>query len=429
MLIRFGTSNFYSIRDYAELSLVASPGIKDAPEVLISPRGIKEKLLPAALVYGANAAGKTTIYTALRVMRSHVLNSFNRPPNMPVTANTFALDPTCADKASRFDADFIIGETRYHYGFEIKQGVYSSEWLYSFPEGHRRLLFNREDDKFTFGKTLKGQNRVISGLTRKNALFLTAATQNAHPQLSEVHSYFENKIATLGSSINFRTIQQESDHLEDRIIRFLNVADTGVVAARTETVAPDEKQMAMFESMVKAVRPFIEDVESVDTSFSPPDTKKILLGHTSTGPEPVYLEFKSESRGTARLVQMLRRVFGSLDQGSTLLIDELDVSLHTLLSGEIVKLFLSSATNPHGAQLIATTHDTNLLCFTGIRRDQIWFAEKDDAGSTFIYPLTDIKTRNTDNLEKGYLQGRFGAIPFFGSRDALFASATDGENG
>ena len=119
-----------------------------------------------------------------------------------------------------------------------------------------------------------------------------------------------------------------------------------------------------------------------------------------------------ESVGTQRLLVMLSLAYRALDAGAPLVIDELDVSLHTLASASVLQLFCSPETNPNGAQIIAMIHDTNLMKWAGLRRDQLWFTEKDDAGATLLYPLTDIRTRRGDNLEKGYLQGRYGAVPF-----------------
>ena len=127
--------------------------------------------------------------------------------------------------------------------------------------------------------------------------------------------------------------------------------------------------------------------------------------------EAAYLELGMESAGTLRLLMVLSLVYRALDDGTPVVIDELDASLHTLASEAVVQLFCSKETNPKGAQLIATTHDTNLLASQMLRRDQVWFTEKDAYGATLLFPLTEIRTRSGDNFEKGYLQGRYGAVP------------------
>jgi AAA15 family ATPase/GTPase len=140
-----------------------------------------------------------------------------------------------------------------------------------------------------------------------------------------------------------------------------------------------------------------------------------MFGHPGLDGRTVFLDVDLESDGTKRLLVLLDQAFRALDRGSVLVVDELDASLHTRAAETVVSLFLSKETNPNGAQLVATTHDTNLLSMRGLRRDEIWFAEKDDLGRTSLFPLTDIHTRAGDNLERGYLQGRFGAIPFAGA--------------
>ena len=138
---------------------------------------------------------------------------------------------------------------------------------------------------------------------------------------------------------------------------------------------------------------------------------KLELSHRGGGGDNVYLDIDRESAGTRRLLFMLGPIFRALDEGTLIVIDELDASLHTRACEAILELFGSQKTNPHGAQLVVTTHDTNLLHSPLVRRDQIWFVELNKKGATRVFPLTDIRTRKDDNIEKGYLQGRYGAIP------------------
>ncbi len=149
----------------------------------------------------------------------------------------------------------------------------------------------------------------------------------------------------------------------------------------------------------------------------------IEFAHRGLTGEPIYLGLNRESAGTRRLLILLSRAFQALDRGAPMVIDELDLSLHTQACEAVLALFSSPKTNPKGAQLIATTHDTNLLRSTLLRRDQIWFTDKDEEGATHLYPLTDIRTRKGDNIEKGYLQGRYGAIPFAGPISDLIDAA------
>jgi AAA15 family ATPase/GTPase len=145
----------------------------------------------------------------------------------------------------------------------------------------------------------------------------------------------------------------------------------------------------------------------------------IQLSHQSAQGEEVFLDFDNESRGTRRLLFLLQPAMRVLETGGVLIVDEIDASLHTKACEAIIALFSSKEKNRAGAQLIATTHDTNLLRSPLLRRDQIWFTEKGPDQATHLYPLTDFHTRQGDNIEKGYLQGRYGAIPFSGSPSEL----------
>ena len=375
MLLRFSVSNHLSLRDSQELLLTTS-SLKDKTKGLIdcaaAPRG---SLLPAVVVFGANASGKSNLVHALGAMQQMVLTSHTRgDASGGVPRHAFKLDAFYSNKPSRFEIDFVLQGVRYHYGFEADDTAFLSEWLYAIPKSHRRLMFEREGNDFHFGREMKGQNNAISGLTRSNSLYLSAAAQNSHEQISSLYEYIRamNCYMSIGSDSEYWLRHKEID---TRVIEFLGKLDTGICDYRRREIT-------------------------------------VELAHQSRDGEPAYLDFGMESSGTRRLLVMLSLAYRALDAGTPLVIDELDVSLHTLAGAAVLQLFCSPKTNPKGAQLVTTTHDTNLMKWAGLRRDQIWFTEKDEDGATLLYPLTDIRTRRSDNLEKGYLQGRYGAVPF-----------------
>ena len=397
MLLRFGVSNHLSIRDFQELSFCAS-SLKDGDEGLIPcPTAPKGSVTRAAVVYGANASGKSNLVAAMRAMRKMVSFSQTREePDSEVPRQPFRLDPACSAEPSRFELDFVIGGVRHHYGFEASDDAFKSEWLYTFPKSHQRTLFEREDGKFHFGRELKGRNAVIADLTRPNSLYLSAAAQSRHEQLSSVFEYFRAirgvyAVAVPGATMSMWLAGEE---LDTRTIDFLGGIGTGIVDYRwDETGAPEE---------IKALR------GDLAAAFRRP----LKLAHRGRDGEPVYLDLERESAGTRRLLVVLGRVFQALDEGVPIFIDELDASLHTQAAEAVLRLFCSPKTNPKGAQLVATTHDTNLMRSPVLRRDQLWFIEKDAGGATRLYPLTDIRTRKGDDIGRGYLQGRYGAVPF-----------------
>ena len=285
-----------------------------------------------------------------------------------------------------------------------------SEWLYAFPKSHRRSLFVRDRDDYRFGRDLKGRNSVIAGLTRPNSLYVSAAAQNRHDQLSAVYGYFLSFHGFMGVGVAGPEASAwlANEDVDSRVIDFLGKIDTGICDyRRRETDLPEEMrtfQRELFELVRK------RSIESMEIDAEGKQVA-VELGHRGPVGEPVFLDLNLESAGTRRLLLVLSLAYRALDEGTPLAIDELDASLHTLAGAEILKLFCSPATNPRGAQLIATTHDTNLMDASVLRRDQLWFAAKDADGATHLYPLTDIRTRGSDNFEKGYLQGRYGAVP------------------
>jgi AAA15 family ATPase/GTPase len=176
-------------------------------------------------------------------------------------------------------------------------------------------------------------------------------------------------------------------------MEFLKGADTGIVKAVLGNVTPLAERATIQE--------------------------QLQIFHRGVGGAERFLKLEDESHGTRRLLTLLGPIFAAIDQGKMVILDELDASMHSLLSIKLLHLFNSPQFNPKGAQLLFTTHDTNLLGRQVLRRDQIWFTEKDKEGATYLYPLTDIRTRQTDNLAEGYLQGRFGGVPWLGDLDFL----------
>ena len=415
MLLRFGVSNHLSIREPQELSFAAS-SLKDRKEGLIDCAAVNGSIVPAIVIYGANASGKSNLVAAMQTMLSMVLWSHAKgKPDGGVPRLPFKLDPDSSRTPSRFDIDFVIDRVRHHYGFEASDTAFVSEWLYVFPRSHRRTLFERVDNEFSFGRSLRGPNKIIASLTRPNSLFLSAAAQNDHEQLSKVYEYFGSmqgfrEIVVPGAMASAQLAEQEVDgRVIDFVIDFLEKVGTGIIGYRRRETELSEKEQVFGREMMALIS------KLVDTSLGSETVKSkrvsIEFAHRGRDGKKVYLELERESAGTRRLLIVLALAFRALNQGVPLFIDELDASLHTLACEEVLRLFCSRKNNPDGAQLVATTHDTNLMNSPVLRRDQLWFIQKDAEGATELYPLTDIRTRTGDNFEKGYLQGRYGAVP------------------
>ncbi len=418
MLLRFSVENHLSIRERQELSFAAS-SLKDNSEGLIACDTVHSgAVVPAVVIYGANASGKTNFINAVSTMRDLVLRSqIEGRPGGGVPRHEFLLDPAYSEKPSCFEIDFLLDGIRYHYGFEATDDAFTSEWLYQIPKSHRRMLYERNGQEFSFGRWLRGQNHTIAKLTRVNSLFLSAAAQSGHKLLSQIYKYFlgvafSSRISVGSNNFSLR-IERDGDGLDDRVIEFLKAIGTGVVGYRKKKVPEPESYRAFKQGLIDS---FEQEFGSLSDSLKNSLMKEnrlseLELAHLEKGGRNVYFGLDQESAGTRRLLIILNQSFKAIDNGSPLFVDEVDVSLHTYVSEAILRLFCSPRINRSGAQIVVTTHDTNLMSSEALRRDQLWFAEKNIEGATEIYPLTDIRTRKGDNLELGYLQGRYGAVP------------------
>ena len=420
MIISFEVENFHSIYERQEVSFVASH-LKDYKDSIIETDAFSGgRLLPAVVFYGPNASGKSNLIEAIAAMRRTVLFSqTNGRPNGKIsTCRPFLLDPAANDKPTIFEMNFILHGVRFNYGFALLERNVSEEWLFSYPHGTPRKLFERFGQDFSFGRNLKGHNSTISDLTRSNSLFVSAATQSGHEQLSEVAKFFhsiqiESSVGISETMAKIRIRHEHNLHVGNEVIEYLREIKSGVVGYQIKERETSEKERRRFNKVGRFIESIIQEEADEDIELPKLDNieKDIELAHKGVGKFQTYFPIEMESAGTLRLLSVLPNVFSVLKTGGVIIIDELDLSLHTHAAEKLLIMFCTKALNPHGAQILTTTHDTNLMQIDCLRRDQIWFVDKNHTGSTQIYPLTDIRTRSTDNIEKGYLQSRFGATP------------------
>lgn len=383
MLIRFRVSNFRSLRDEQELSMVAA--FREGRTDLTRVEQYDLNLVRVAGIYGANAAGKSNVLAALNFVQEAVMGSHRKwRPDGAIPREPFLLDAESLQRPSLFEVDFLIDGTHVQYGFELNSDRITREWLYGYPNKRRQMWFTRTDQEFTFGKLLKGHNRTIEGLTRKNSLFLSVAAENNHLGLFPVYQWFyRNLVIAKGERhgkemSNFLAIDEQS---RQRIVELLSMADLGVVGIHLKRIPVDSKTKSLALSQLNLSedeKRFVEDL-----AYFP----QIELQHRSDQ-DPVSLPLEKESRGTQVWLSLAGPIVHALDNGLVVAIDELDSSLHPRLALEVIRIFQDPARNPHGAQLIFNTHDTsllgNLFGTPGLARDQVWFAEKDDSGVTHL---------------------------------------------
>ncbi|OIN11149.1 AAA family ATPase [Oceanisphaera psychrotolerans] len=406
--------------------MTATNSKQDEEYNLFEPEGLREKVLPIVAIYGANGAGKTNVIAALMFFVHTILHNHRRDFS-EINFPKFKLDPSFEKSESEFDIDFMFEGVHYNYGYIVNDGVVRSEWLYSFSykqRASRTVLFHRdvesEDGEYYFNKVLKGKNKSISDVTSRSSLFLSTAAKSNHDLINRIYDYFK-------SSYNFRfrnDVQENAiakkikdNNLTKDIGSFLSLIDIGAVEMNVGIYEVDDEQKEIKASFKQALMSVLNSKENVDFKFPDDDSNieyKISISRRNSNDKLVKFKYGDESLGTKSLISLLASVFLILREGGIFVVDELESSLHTLLSLKVVELFNCSRINSKGAQLIFTTHETQLLNYKGFRKDEVWLAEKCENGSTKIAPLSDYSIPNKSNVRNGYLDGRFGAVPFLG---------------
>jgi hypothetical protein len=320
-----------------------------------------------------------------------------------------------------FEATLLLDDVRFQYGFSASDECFLEEWLYAWPHGKKQVWFTRDNRAYKFGENLKGENKLIGEVTRPNALFLSVAAQHNHPQLQPIFSWFRS-IRVVNLSIGRRPFPRRPS-AEFMVARLF---DHDASDERQPTLFPmDESPEPLLErlrSLLRMADIGIEDLRA-DTIESEDFAQRLIYLRHKSDSDDAWLPLREESQGTRTLFSMGLPMLQVIQEGRILVIDELERSLHPSLARQIIGQFNDPAANPKNAQIVFTTHDTNLLGTTlgepALRRDQVWLTEKDTDGATVLYPLTDYRPRKAENLERGYLQGRYGAIPFL---DSFFVS-------
>jgi hypothetical protein len=427
MLIEFKVTNFRSIREEQTFSLVASNADKDLPECVIDhelPGLSGVKFLKGAAIYGANASGKSNILSAIRYVCDFVEQSATTiQPGDKTGAEPFKLDQASTTKPSEFEITFVANDVRFVFGFAAMPELVMEEYLVAYPKGAPQRWYHRTFNATTGGyewakpSTAFKHDKSLQDKTRENSLFLSVGPQFNHTQLTQVFWWFRNNLHSirLGREMPFPTFtakQMIDPSRHDRLINLLRSADLGVSDAKVqekvatlEVVNAEELKQKVPVSML----PWLEKGNALRVG----KRLEITFTHKAEGIEPVGLDFdKEESDGTRRFFGMIGPWLNILEKGYTVFFDEIETSLHPVLVKELLKLVFSNQHNPKGAQVVFTTHNPMLLDSALLRRDQVWFTEKSPNGATQLYPLTDYQPRKDEALAKGYIAGRYGAIPF-----------------
>ena len=387
MLLQFSITNHRSIKETAIISMKAAAD-KTMKEVLISPDGKKE-LVPVMAIYGANAAGKSNVIHALLLMREMVCGSYAKPlkgAELPYEPFAFVDGQT---EPTTFEIIFYYESIKYAYGFSFDKDRIISEYLYHWPNGREALVFSREKDEYEFRESIQEQ-LTLAGRTSENRLYLTSSNEWNCAQTEKAYLWFQKNLRGLiatgvSNESTIDAIRKGGDG-KQRILKEMMLADLGI--CNVELSGTKEK-------------PIISTVHQLTDDSGEKKQYTLLLGQ--------------ESVGTQRFFSRIGLWMDALNSGAVLVVDEIEASMHPLLTRHLIEMIQDQTTNQNHAQLIFTTHDTGLLDLKLLRRDQIWFAEKDEKTmQTDIYALTEFSPRKEENIARGYLQGRYGAIPFIG---------------
>lgn len=421
MFIEFTVSNYLSFRDEVCFSLVA--GKKKSQSKVLDKDATFElrpdlKLLKCAVLYGANASGKSNLFAAVAFMRTFVLNSSKESQSdEAIPVRPFLLQEGLTLQPSSFSITFAIEDVVYSYSFSATSTRIVSEELSSLKGKKETTLFSRSEQKISLSKAF-AEGNLLDAKTRENALFLSVCAN------------FDGKI----SRAILRWFR--------RIHVISGLEDMGLLPYTRQCLATDHENHSHVQELIKSfglgIRRFeLGEEEPTFTipSDAPAEIRRvasaILKAEKKKGPLPrrimsfhpmfdssgnevgeIGLDLAAdESEGTQKLVALSGPLVDTLKSADILFIDEFDARLHPILSHNILKQFNSTTANPNNAQLIVATHDTNMLDRDLLRRDQIWFCEKDKYGSSHLTSLVEYKVRNDASFEKDYIMGKYGAIP------------------
>lgn len=420
MLLEFSCANFRSINHKCTLSLLGQ-GISDMPKDNHVSLSKNLKVLKTAALYGANSSGKSNIIRAFASMISHIINSVKLNDNDDLDFDPFKLSSEQGE-ATFFETIFTSNNKTFRYGFEFDKDSIRGEWLYSSNIGGKRekILFIRNEEGIGVNEQLFQEGVDKEENTNKNRLFLSLCAQLGGILSKQIIAEFKRMNVISGiqgqgySGYSKLMLHKHLTGYEDAIKFFnkLRLGFDGIETVEQEfdiSLLPPEMPDNMKDELIKELKGKRSiNLYSRHKIYS---KRGVAVGTTK-------FDIDEESEGTKKLIQLSGPIFDTLAEGNVLWVDELDAKMHPLISQYIVDLFNDNTTNPHNAQLIFSTHDTHLLSAKLLRRDQIWFTEKDQSEQTDLYNMMDIelpdgsKPRSDSNFERNYIAGRYGAIPY-----------------
>ncbi|OXU15195.1 AAA family ATPase [Sedimentisphaera salicampi] len=402
MLVEFNVENFKSFRGEQVVSFVSSKRYDSEQyrDNIIENIPKAGSLVKSNFIYGANASGKSNIIDAASAMKQIVCSSLRFNPDQKLPVKPFKLDKISRNKGTTFEVSLVIEGTLYIYGFEVDEKEFISEWLYYYPKGRQREVFSREGLEVKVNKEIKLSKKVQEGIS-PNVCFLSWAGKWETSVFRKVFDWFADKLVVVKHprfSGNFTNKMALDESLRSEIVKQLSEADVGITDLRIIEREIDEGSFNFPDDMPEELQErFISDFK-----------RKPLFTHS--GEIGGEFEWEEESEGTKAFYGFCGPLIDIINNDKTLFIDEIEQSIHPLLMEKVLRYFHTRSRN---AQLFAATHNTYLLRndTNVVRRDQIWFVEKDENGISSVFPLSDFKQRKGNSIEDRYLNGRFGAVP------------------
>lgn len=421
MILQFSVSNYRCFRKLQTLNLAASRQDKTLLGNCIErelPGVAGKQWLKGVAVYGANASGKTTVILALKALAEMVTNSAKMTdPKEPIPQiEPFALRSDESGAPTAFEVVLLAGGTRFAYRVAATRERVWHESLRAYPTAKAQTWFRRdwkpESQSYEWTPerpTDFPRDTRLEGDTLSNMLFLSKHIASNRTELEPVFRWFKERLKflhlgaswQLDSGFTMDQVKQQTP-LYGRILQLLRHADLGVTGARVVERAPPKELLEAFQQMPAE----LQEQMRKRRWFEPE------LLHRGAAAAEFPLPWNVESTGTHRFFALAGLWLNILSEGHVVCIDELDTSMHPIMVMELLRLLFSPTENTQGAQIIFTTHNPLLLDITLMRRDQVWFTDKDSEGEGHLYPLTDYAPRNTESLVRGYMSGRYGAVPF-----------------
>lgn len=405
MLLEFSVTNFRSFKEKQTLSTIPATNKKSEQQGGVAVINDKLSVLKSAVIYGANASGKSNFIKALQVFRRIILKAANQSPLQVILhGQYFLFEKGKREDPTEFEVFFLMKNVRYRYHLSVQKNQVVSESLYCFPNGRSTKLFDRKKDEYTYGDSLKGNKKIIESITNSNQLYLSKAALNNSMLMAEIFIYFQDslKIYTFtNDKVEAAFVEELNDKLHEEI--------------KNETFKKNKK------FLLTSFNTGVRDFKFYKSATGRYDIWVIHNVYHANGKKSGHarMRLQTQSLGTQKLFYLNIAIIDALMNGKTLIFDEFERSLHPHISSYIIQMFNNPKINKNNAQLIVATHDTNLINKeNGLRRDQIWLVEKDKTGASELFSLSDIEgVRQDTPFEKWYLSGRFGAVPNINSLD------------